>query len=41
MSVEDMLKKIMAYQAQLNAEVHNNQLSTQNLEKKFRQFVGA
>lgn len=35
MSVEEMLKKIMADQAQLVSHVRNNQLDTQNLEKKF------
>ncbi|XP_049382857.1 uncharacterized protein LOC125847236 [Solanum stenotomum] len=35
MSVEDMLKQIMADQAKLVADVRNNQLATQNLEKKF------
>jgi len=33
MSMEEMLKKIMADQAQLAADVRNNQLATQNLEK--------
>ncbi|XP_049355722.1 uncharacterized protein LOC125820325 [Solanum verrucosum] len=38
MSVEVMLKKIMANLAQLAADVRNNQLATQNLEKQFGQF---
>ncbi|KAH0716682.1 hypothetical protein KY290_012945 [Solanum tuberosum] len=41
MSVEDMLKQIMSDQAKLAAEVRNNQLATQNLEKKFGQFASA
>ncbi|XP_015164041.1 uncharacterized protein [Solanum tuberosum] len=40
-SVEEMLKKIMADQAQLAADVRNNQLATQNLEKQFGQFACA
>ena len=34
-----MLKKMMADQAQLAADVRNNQLDTQNLEKQFGQFA--
>uniref|UniRef100_M1D8H2 Putative plant transposon protein domain-containing protein n=1 Tax=Solanum tuberosum TaxID=4113 RepID=M1D8H2_SOLTU len=41
MSMEEMLKMIMADQAQLAADVRNNQLATQNLEKKFGQFASA
>ncbi|XP_015159333.1 uncharacterized protein [Solanum tuberosum] len=41
MSVEDMLKQIMADQAKLAADVRNNQLATQNLEKQFGQFASA
>uniref|UniRef100_M1DVU1 Integrase core domain containing protein n=1 Tax=Solanum tuberosum TaxID=4113 RepID=M1DVU1_SOLTU len=41
MSLEEMLKKIMADQAQLAADVRNNQLATQNLEKQFGQFASA
>ncbi|XP_049381214.1 uncharacterized protein LOC125845717 [Solanum stenotomum] len=41
MSVEDMLKKIMVDQAKLAADVSNNQLVTQNLEKQFGQFASA
>uniref|UniRef100_M1DJM2 Integrase core domain containing protein n=1 Tax=Solanum tuberosum TaxID=4113 RepID=M1DJM2_SOLTU len=39
MSIEEMLKKIMADQAQLVADVRNNQLATQNLEKQFGIFA--
>ena len=35
MSVEEMLQKIMADQAQLATDVRSNQLGTQNLEKQF------
>lgn len=41
MSVEDMLKQIMVDQAKLAADVQNNQLAMQNLEKKFGQFSSA
>ncbi|KAH0636432.1 hypothetical protein KY289_036347 [Solanum tuberosum] len=41
MSIEDMLKKIMVDQAQLAADLRNNQLATQNLEKQFWQFDSA
>lgn len=41
MSVKDMLKKIMADQDQLVANVHKNQWATQNLEKQLRQFASA
>ncbi|KAK4731746.1 hypothetical protein R3W88_024734 [Solanum pinnatisectum] len=41
MSVEDMLKQIMADQAKLAADVIINQLATQNLEKQFGQFGSA
>lgn len=41
MSVEEILKKIMADQAQLAVDVRNNQLGTKNLEKKFGQFANA
>ncbi|KAK4733941.1 hypothetical protein R3W88_008202 [Solanum pinnatisectum] len=41
MSIEEMLKKIMADQAQLAADVRNNQLATQNLEKQFGKFASA
>ncbi|KAK4730245.1 hypothetical protein R3W88_023233 [Solanum pinnatisectum] len=41
MSMEEMIKKIMVDQAQLAIDVRNNQLATQNLEKKFRQFASA
>ncbi|XP_049360466.1 uncharacterized protein LOC125825176 [Solanum verrucosum] len=41
MSVKEMLKKIMVDQAQLAANVRNNQLATQNLEKQFGQFTSA
>lgn len=34
MSVDEMLKKIIVDQAQLAADVSNNQLDTQNLEEK-------
>lgn len=34
MSVEEMLKKIMTDQDKLAADVRNNQLATQNLEKQ-------
>lgn len=36
-----MLKKIMADQAQLSADVRNNQQDTQNLEKQFGQLASA
>ncbi|XP_015159540.1 uncharacterized protein [Solanum tuberosum] len=41
MSMVEMLKKIMADQAQLAADVRNKQLATQNLEKQFGQFASA
>ncbi|XP_015169787.1 uncharacterized protein [Solanum tuberosum] len=41
MSVEDILKQIMADQAKLEADVRNNQLAIQNLEKQFGQFASA
>uniref|UniRef100_M1E1B9 Integrase core domain containing protein n=1 Tax=Solanum tuberosum TaxID=4113 RepID=M1E1B9_SOLTU len=41
MSMDEMLKKIKADQAQLTADVRNNQLATQNLEKQFWQFASA
>ena len=34
MSVQDMLKKIMTYQAQFDTDVRNNQLDTKNPEKQ-------
>ncbi|KAG5595497.1 hypothetical protein H5410_036729 [Solanum commersonii] len=36
--MEEMLKKIMDDQAQLAADLRNNQLATQNFEKQFGQF---
>ncbi|XP_049368193.1 uncharacterized protein LOC125833085 [Solanum verrucosum] len=36
MSKKEMLKKIVVDQAQLAADVRNNQLATQNLEKQFK-----
>ncbi|KAK4729977.1 hypothetical protein R3W88_022965 [Solanum pinnatisectum] len=39
--IEEMLKKIMANQAQLAVDVRNNQLAIQNLEKQFEQFASA
>lgn len=41
MSVEDILKKIIIDQDQLVSYLRNNQLSTENLEKQFVQFVSA
>ena len=41
MNVEDMLKKILADQAQSHAYVRNSQLSTNILEKQFRPFSSA
>ncbi|XP_049350311.1 uncharacterized protein LOC125814905 [Solanum verrucosum] len=41
MSIEEMLKKIMANQAQLAADARNNQLSIQNLKKQFGQLASA
>lgn len=38
MSVEERLKKIMEEQVQSAADVRNNQLDTQNLEKPFGKF---
>ncbi|XP_049399876.1 uncharacterized protein LOC125863958 [Solanum stenotomum] len=39
MSMEEMLKKIMADQTQLVADVRNNMLATQKLEKQFGQGI--
>uniref|UniRef100_M1DJL4 Integrase core domain containing protein n=1 Tax=Solanum tuberosum TaxID=4113 RepID=M1DJL4_SOLTU len=41
MSIEEMLKKIMADQAQLAADARNNQLPIQNLEKQFGHLASA
>ncbi|XP_049365277.1 uncharacterized protein LOC125830110 [Solanum verrucosum] len=41
MSMEEMLKKIMADQAHVAADVRHNQLPNQNLEKQFGKFASA
>ncbi|KAK4706542.1 hypothetical protein R3W88_033895 [Solanum pinnatisectum] len=41
MRMEEMLKKIMADQVQLAADVRNNHLATQNFDEQFRQFASA
>lgn len=41
MSFKEMLKKIMADQAQLVDDVRNNHLVTQNLEKQLGKFASA
>ncbi|KAK4724660.1 hypothetical protein R3W88_027439 [Solanum pinnatisectum] len=41
MSMEEMLKKIMANQPQLAADARNDQLAIQNLEKRFGQLASA